>query len=204
MVEQESQGRDDGRLNLLAVLTALVVILAAGVVLLAFSLSRPRTGGVIEIEPPPVSPAGEVTGSPVPLTIYVTGAVMAPGVVQVSAGARVEQAVTAAGGASTEADLVRCNLAAPLRDGQHVHVPAMGEAIPESILESEGGEIVNINSATVGELISLPGVGEATARKIIDYRTEHGPFSSIEEIMEVPGIGQAKYDGFKERITVGF
>ncbi len=207
MVEKESQERDDGRFGLLAVLASLGVILAAGVVMLAFMFDRPRAGGAIEIEPPPSSPAEAVTVSPAPLTVYVTGAVEAPGVVRVAAGARVAEAVAAAGGISAEADLIRCNMAAPLRDGQHVHVPALGEEVPDSILEGEGGrvqgQVININSATAEELTALPGVGEATAGKIVAYRSEHGPFSSVEEIMEVPGIGQAKFDGFVERITVG-
>jgi competence protein ComEA len=205
MTDNESQEIEDGRPRLVAVLAALGVILAAGVVMLAFMFDRPAAGGMIEIHPPPITPTGGATVSLAPLTVYVTGAVKAPGVVRVDAGARVEDAVAAAGGTNVEADLLRCNMAALLRDGQHIHVPAVGEAVPGSIFEGESEEeqIININSATADELTALPGVGEATAAKIVAYRSEHGPFTSIEEIMEVPGIGKGKFDGFAGRITVG-
>lgn len=207
MAENGTHERDDARLDLAVAVAALGVVLVAGIVMIAFFLSRPGQNGSIEIHPPPLAPTREPTASPSPLSVYVTGAVNVPGVVQVSPGARVQDAVTAAGGAAGDADLVHCNLAALLFDGQHLHVPAVGELVPEAVQDGQEGaasaQIVNINSATIEEFTLLPGVGDATAAKIVAFRQEHGLFSTIEEIMDVPGIGQFKFDGFRERITVG-
>ena len=207
VVENGTHERDDGRLGLTAAVAALGVVLVAGIVMISFLLSRPGQNGSIEIHPPPSTPTQSPTASPSPLNVYVTGAVKVQGVVEVSPGARVQDAVSAAGGARGDADLIRCNLAALLYDGQHLHVPAVGEAVPAAVQDGQEGaapeQIVNINSATIEELTLLPGVGDATAAKIVAHRHEHGLFSTIKEIMDVPGIGQSKFDGFKERITVG-
>jgi competence protein ComEA len=138
--------------------------------------------------------------------LYVTGAVERPGVVQVQPGARVQDAIRAAGGSAADADLDRVNLAAPLYDGQHLRVPAEGEEFSPDTLPGGGGmvpRLINVNSAAVEELTSLPGVGEATAAAIVAYRQQHGLFTRIEEIMNVTGIGPGKFEGFREMITVG-
>jgi competence protein ComEA len=136
----------------------------------------------------------------------VTGAVSHPGVVQLDAGARVEDAVRAAGGCLRDADLERINMAALLFDGQHLQVPAIGEELPATAVEGmpSGPPLkVNINTATAQELDTLPGIGETTAARIIEYRRQNGFFAAIEDIMNVSGIGEAKFNAIQELITVG-
>ena len=200
-----ASGQPDRRLGFAGLVVALIVVLAtAGAVGLLLA-RRPETAP-IEIRPPAPTVTPLPTATPAPWRVYVTGAVRRPGVVTVAPAARVEDAVRAAGGPADEADLERINLAAPLCDGQHLRVPAVGE---ESSVTDEGAPSpgvarrVDINRATVAELDTLPGIGEVTAAKIVAYRQQHGPFRTIEEIMDVSGIGQAKFEAIKALITVG-
>lgn len=156
---------------------------------------------------------------PEELLVDVGGAVAAPGVVRVAAGARVTDAVAAAGGLTAEADTATLNLAAKLEDGQKVYVPTAGEAMPAAGGGSAdaggaaggagsagaGGAssgLVNINTASADELDALPGVGPATAQAIIDERESNGAFTSAEDIMRVSGIGEKKFDKLKSSICV--
>ena len=119
----------------------------------------------------------------------------------------VDDAVEAAGGPTDDADLDHINLAMELQDQQQVYVPHQGEISepPPLISGGEGsggsGGLVNINTATAAELETLPRVGPVTAQRIIEYR-ENGPFKTIEDIQNVPGIGPATFDGLKDLITV--
>ena len=122
---------------------------------------------------------------------------------------RVNDAVEAAGGLLPEADTSQMNLAAGLSDGQKVLVPARAEegaaaAAPGGGVASQtdAGSLVNINLATTDQLQALSGVGEATARAIVEDREAHGPFSSVEDLMRVSGIGQKKFDKLKGQICV--
>lgn len=187
-------------------LVVVVVIALAAVVVVALLLLRRPVIAPIEIRPPVPTNTPEPTGTPAPWRVYVTGAVRHPGVVQLDANARVEDALRAAGGCLTDADLGRINMAAPIFDGQHLRVPAVGEELPTTAVDgplSDPSLKVNINTATAEELDTLPGVGEATAAKIIEYRRQNGFFAAIEDIMNVPGIGEAKFNAIKELITVG-
>ncbi len=148
--------------------------------------------------------------SPAPIRVYVTGAVQHRAVYALPPGSIVEDALEAAGGPLSEADLTRINLALELQDQQHVHVPLEGEVNPPpaisggvSVGESVVGDVVNINTASANELETLPGIGEVTARRIIDYREAHGPFETIEDIQNVPGIGEKTFEGMRDRITLG-
>ena len=137
--------------------------------------------------------------------VHVTGAVQGPDKVYfLPEGARVTDAIEMAGGIVEDADLSQLNLAAYVRDGQRIRVPYLGEILTaeEAGMEEETKHLTNINSATKIELIQLPGIGESTADKIIAYREEHGGFSSIEELMNVPGIGQSKFSAIKDLISV--
>jgi len=195
-------GQPDGRLGFAGLAVALIVVLASAGVVGLLLARRPETAP-IEIRPP-ATPLP--TATPAPWRVYVTGAVRQPGVVEVPAGARVEDVVRAAGGCLAEADLERINLAAPLFDGQHLRVPAVGEslAVTDEGDPSPGmARPININSATLEELDTLPGIGEVTAAKIVDYRRQHGPFRTIEQIMDVSGIGEAKFEAIRALITVG-
>ncbi|MBB1157314.1 ComEA family DNA-binding protein [Amycolatopsis sp. DR6-1] len=136
------------------------------------------------------------------LVISVVGHVRSPGLVTVPAGSRVADALRAAGGANPGVDLTALNLARKLTDGEQVAVgvPA-AQAAPAG--SGAAASKVDLNSATADQLDSLPGVGEVTARRITDWRTQHGGFSSVEQLRDVDGIGQSKFEKLREQVTVG-
>ncbi len=143
------------------------------------------------------------------IVVHITGEVNYCGVVVLNEGARIVDAIEAAGGQTNEADLNRINLAYVLSDGEKVYVPNKNdEEVEQYVTTGEGTisesaqEIININTASAEELQELPGIGEATANKIVAYRTENGKFTDIEEIKNVPGIGDSKFEGLKDMITV--
>lgn len=136
--------------------------------------------------------------------VYVCGAVEKPDVYELQAGARVFEAIGAAGGACEEADLDCLNLADSLADGEKIYVPLEGEAAEttESTDDKSSDGRVNINTATMEQLQTLPGIGEAKARAIIEYREENGSFSSIEDLRQVPGIKDGIYGQVQALIRV--
>lgn len=145
--------------------------------------------------------------------VHVDGAVASPGVYELKEGrARVVDAVAAAGGVVEGADTTNVNLAAPVSDGQKVHIPHEGEQVAvdaEASGSSAGGGdaaaasgLVNINAASAEELDALPGVGPSTATAIVEDREANGPFSSIEDLMRVSGIGEKKFAKLREHICV--
>ncbi|HDY70025.1 MAG TPA: ComEA family DNA-binding protein [Actinobacteria bacterium] len=151
-----------------------------------------------------------VSGESGPVIVHVAGSVAMPGVYELVEGDRAADAIERAGGALPEADLDRVNLASVVSDGQQLFVPAQGEPIPaasggtQGVGAAAGGpeQLININTAGAEQLQQLDGVGEKTAQKIIAYRQEVGGFSSVEELMEVPGIGPAKFEGMKDKVRV--
>jgi len=150
------------------------------------------------------------------ICVHVAGAVASPGVHRLKEGSRVVDAVAVAGGGLQDSDQNALNLAAKLSDGQRIYVPKKGEvpqqgivsqgdglsAMGDPLMGSIGGGKVNINLATADQLVSLSGVGPATAKKIIDHRSKHGPFKKIEDIKKVDGIGPKKYENLKDGISV--
>jgi competence protein ComEA len=154
----------------------------------------------ITINPPPSTATPGPTSTPAPITIYVTGAVGKPeSLLTLPAGSRTQDAIEAAGGLTDAADLERINLAGILRDGDQVHVPAVGQ---EAILATPGGGgVVNVNMATVDELATLPGLGPALAQRIIDYRETNGPFADLEALDAVEGIGPALLERLQEMVV---
>lgn len=141
------------------------------------------------------------------ITVHITGAINNPGVIILEEGARIVDALEAAGGETEEADVNRLNLVYVLEDGEKLYIPSKNEEEQEYITQgkdnmSEGQSKININSAQIEELITLPGVGEATANKIIEYRKENGKFQKIEDLKNVPGIGDSKYENIKTMIRV--
>ena len=135
-----------------------------------------------------------------------TGAVVEPDrVYYLPEGARVSDAIEAAGGANAEADLSQLNLAGYIKDGQRIYVPTVGEKIgniANTAGENQENLLTNINLASKIELLDLPGIGETYAERIIQHREENGPFETIEDIMKVKGIGESKFNDLKDKITV--
>lgn len=137
------------------------------------------------------------------IRVYVCGAVANPGVVEIPQGSRVEDALEAAGGFGAEAGREAVNLADWVSDGQKLYFPKEGEAVeePQAQADSASG-LVNINTADVAALCTLPGIGESRARDIISYREANGGFGACEDIMKVSGIKTAAYEKIKDKITV--
>lgn len=140
------------------------------------------------------------------IQVYILGAVKHPGVYTLPADARVYQLLRRAGGPLPTANLVALNLAAKLTDGQEIYVLSLGERLPASLNTSNSGtstaseQTININTATEAEMEDVLHVSSTTAKKIIDYRTEHGPYTEVEQLLQV--ISQSIYDRIKSQITV--
>lgn len=141
--------------------------------------------------------------------VHVAGAVANPGVVELTDGARVLDAVARAGGAVDDADLTAVNLARVVVDGEQIVIPRVGEVPPVASGDpagepSTGGAIglVNINTADAATLETLSGVGPAIANRIVAWRDENGPFRSVDELLAVSGIGEKTLDGFRDQVTV--
>ncbi len=138
--------------------------------------------------------------------VYVVGAVYKPGVVEVEEGTRLYQVIQKVGGALETADLSKINLASIVKDEQKIIVPYIenkeDKVNDNSANVQAGVRLVNINTASEAELQTLNGIGASTAKKIVDYRNQNGDFNTVEEIMNVSGIGQSKFDSIKDDITV--
>ena len=157
-------------------------------------------------------PSGALVAAPTasasPATVIlvdVAGWVRRPGVYEFAEGARVIDAIDAAGGARPGAVLSSLNLAAPLVDGTQVLVPKESQSAPTTETgtgTSDTTGLVNVNSATNAELETLPGIGEVIAQAIVDHRTENGPFTSVEQLVDVSGIGDATLEDIRELVTV--
>ena len=198
---------------------AIAFFLGAAVTAVGLTMTKRVQPAPIVIVPPEPTAQPEPTATSGPMRVYVNGAVAAPAVYELPQGSRVEQAIEAAGGFDAEANTAVVNLAQSLMDGAQIYVPLQEEmaAAPPVVTDSrttsfnvlddtavtEAGGLVNINTANSEELDTLPGIGPSTAQKILNYRDENGRFNSIEEIMNVSGIGEAKFNSIKELITVG-
>lgn len=223
---------DPGRRGALAVVAVMVVVavLVGGWVLAARPHSIPVTAttqsssaGVLAVGgslASPVNsdsgraPAGAASTGAAPsglVVVDVAGKVRHPGVYRLPTGSRVTDAVTAAGGLLPGVDATSVNLAAKLADGQQIVVgaagPAGGPADPSEGGASGGGAsggggLLDLNTATAAQLDALPGVGPVLAQRIVDWRTQHGRFDSVEELNSVSGIGDAKFADLKPLVTV--
>ncbi|ASK64675.1 competence protein ComEA [Brachybacterium avium] len=213
---------------------AVLVLIAVGVVHLSGS------GSAVPVEPAPTAhdqgveaassehatDAASDAGAPEPtsvpsasaatdsseIVVHVSGAVAAPGVVQLPGDARVDDALRAAGGPTGDADLSVVNLARPLADGEQIHVPVPGEqprpamaggpASTGGAEEPDGGALIDLNTAGAAELEELPGVGPAIAQRIVEHREKNGPFQAVDGLLEVSGIGPATLEEIRGRATV--
>ena len=133
-----------------------------------------------------------------PLTVHVSGSVASPGLVSLPSGSRVADAIVAAGGALPGADLAALNLAAPLVDGQQLVVPQADDGMTAAPADGR----VRINTADATALEILPGVGPVLAQRIIAYREINGPFRTVEDLLEVPGIGEGKLAEIRDSVIV--
>jgi competence protein ComEA len=190
----------------------ILIVLLSLVVLggMFFFLRRPEPEPITILPPEPTA-TPLPTSTPQPLGVYVSGAVAHPDVYELPYDSLVKDAIEAAGGPTSEADLDRINLARRVHDEEQIYVPHKGEESPPVSLpsgpslpspSSQRDGKMNINTATAEELSSLPGIGPTKAQCIIDYRTTNGPFRSIEDIKKVTGIGDATFEKLKDKITV--
>lgn len=195
-------------------------VLAAGAALAALWLTRAPADPVEATLPfasttVSLAPATSSTTEAAVVVVHVAGAVAAPGLHELAPGARVADAIAAAGGLAPNADGARLNLAAPVTDGERVYVPAVGEGPPPPVVggSSGGGGAgtgdgsmpagpVNLNTADEAALDSLPGVGPATAAAIIEHRDKIGGFTSVDQLLDVRGIGEAKLEALRDLVTV--
>ena len=189
--------------ELIGLVALLAVTLGGAGLWYVRSLPRP-----VEVAAAPSGGTGSAPASASPspelvVLVDVAGWVRRPGVYEFTEGARVIDAIDAAGGARSGAVLEALNLAAPLTDGTQILVPREGQ---EGVAPVTGGAVagglVNVNSAIATELEELPGIGEVIAQRIIDYRTENGPFATVDELVDVSGIGDAILESIRELVTV--
>lgn len=189
---------------------ALVLVGVAGALWLLRSPAAPPEASLPFASTTAATSASSTSTASATLVVHVAGAVVAPGIHELPAGARVVDAVQAAGGLTPAADLTRINLAAPVADGERVYVVATGEAAPPPAGgaaagaggDSAGAGPVNINTADAAALDALPGVGPATAAAILEHRGKIGAFTSVDQLLDVPGIGEAKLEALRDLVTV--
>jgi competence protein ComEA len=192
------------RNELVGLIAILVVTLGGAALWYVRSLPRPvevRRTQAAAVAPATVSASPE----PPPLIVDVAGAVRRPGVYEFADGDRIIDAIDAAGGATPKASLDALNLAAPLTDGLQVLVPVRapaGQAVPGTAGSAGPAALVNINTASATELEELPGIGEVIAQRIVDYRTDNGPFATVDDLLDVSGIGDAILGDIHDLVTV--
>ncbi len=177
------------------------VLFGLFIAVLVWVVARNPSGQAVTLRPVPTEK---------PIVVQISGAVPRPGVYALGQGSRVQDAISAAGGFLAEANKTGINLARALEDGEQLDVPYMegGSPVIQDVstavaTAASNAELININIASQAELESLPGIGPTTAKKIIQYREQNGPFLTAEDIINVSGIGPGTYERIKDLITVG-
>ncbi|HEX9416882.1 MAG TPA: ComEA family DNA-binding protein [Gaiellaceae bacterium] len=188
------------RRRLLAALAAVLVV----VLLVGRHLTR--SSGAAPVPSHAALPADAAAGASTKLVVHVVGAVRRPGLYRLRHGARIADAVKRAGGTTRKANLEAINLAAPLEDGLQVVVPrvvpvvsAGAQAAPGEPPAAQGP--VHLNTASLEQLDTLPGVGPVTAQKIVDWRQTHGAFTSVDDLDAIPGIGPARLEQLRDLVA---
>jgi competence protein ComEA len=187
---------------LLAALVLVLLLLGA-----RFLLPAGTTTPAAPLLPPPTGLGTGAAGPSARVVVDVVGAVRRPGLYRLSDGSRIADAIARAGGATRRAALAQVNLAAPLADGEQVVVPLRGTPAAAPAATGSGASAgapsapIQLSTATLEQLDSLPGVGPATAQKILDYRTKHGAFSSVDELDAVPGIGPKRLEQLRDLVV---
>lgn len=177
----------------------LVSVIALSVAALLHSRPEPVH---ITINPPAPSATPSPPATPLPILVYVTGEVLQPGTQHLLPhGSRVSEALAAAGGFTDLADKERVNLAGILRDGDQVHVPSIAADGQDGALPTpSGGPLVDVNTATLEELVALPNIGPVTAQRIIEYREQASPFFALADLDQVAGIGPSTLEGLQDLV----
>lgn len=211
LTSRDALQRYDGRarIGIAIVAVAIACIALVGIVPALFAQEVPSDG---PDEALVVTPAAAEEEPAPESCLYLTGCVARPGIVYVDGHARLAEAIEAVGGFTADADTASINLAREVVDGEQVHIPRVGEnagiesAAPGSSMATSGptaaGGKVNLNSASLSDLMSLTGIGEAKASKIIQYRDEHGPFKAVDDLAKVTGIGEKTVDALRDSICV--
>lgn len=192
---------DTRRARIRIAVTAAVVVVLTGLGLAVFVTAVSQPGAVVIAEPVP--PSGSAAPEPAGsgIFVHVLGSVAAPGLYELTNGARAIDAIAAAGGFTAGADEGGVNLARFLADGEQLYVPAQGESPPSAPGAVVPGK-VDINTADAATLDTLPRVGPAMAERIIQWRDANGRFTAVEDLMNVSGIGQKTFDGLRDLITI--
>jgi competence protein ComEA len=195
----------------LLLLGLLLGLLASGTVIL---ISKPNYGQPIELLPPPTATATSFpkpTATQEPIIVQIGGEIQSPGLYRLSKNARVNDLIELANGLTKFADIDRINLSTPLRDGDYIYIPAIDEVIPDTarnapILPDNSSELIefplNLNEASQDELEALPGIGPIKAADIIAYRENTGPFTSVDDLLKVEGIGTITLETLREYLFV--
>jgi competence protein ComEA len=194
---RERTGLTDGRLALLLCTAAVAVGAYLGIA---------HRSGPVAAEARPVLTGPTPVAQPSTIQVHVAGWVVSPGVVSLPEGALVADAIRAAGGLRPGARSDALNLAAAVADGNQIVVPGPDQAPAGNGAETPGGGggggLISLNRATAAELEGLPGVGPVLAGRIVAHRDQNGPFSAVEDLLEVPGIGEAKLAAIRDLVTV--
>ena len=157
--------------------------------------------GFLEDDTPPLEPPPPPVKK---ISVYISGQAKKIAVVELedNGNLKLVDAVNAVGGLTDLADTEAVNLAEPLTDGQHIHIPTKEIFLqPQSIASTSSGDLVNINTADEEQLAAIKGIGPSLAQRIVEYREQNGAFKTVDEIKNVRGIGQKKFDAFKDKIT---
>ncbi len=209
------------KLSAIQIVSCIAIGIAIGVGYL--TLRKQVQPAPIVIHPAPTALPPDPTATPGPISVFVNGAVLAPGVYEMPLESRVNDAILLAGGFSAEAYRDGVNMAQPLFDGAQVYVSTLAQSaeIEQTLVAgpvqnqpaassngtntgiSQGNGIIDLNTASRADLETIPGIGPATAQSIISYREDNGPFRDIEEVMNVSGIGEGKFDQMKEYLSIG-